>query len=163
MFTFHDESDEEAIDMAFDKNRSEDRRKWILDNYDPHRVADFGERVRLRDFVDEELVNFSNADNIRSIPSVVDGLKPSQRKVSVEGRGGGGPSSEPWERAIAQRRGRERASARSIPWGRAREESANVAQREVARHERGAAGRRSARQGQRESRSRPPLARAKRA
>lgn len=33
------------------------------------------------EFVNKELILFSMADNIRSIPSVVDGLKPSQRKV----------------------------------------------------------------------------------
>ncbi len=33
------------------------------------------------DFVNKELVLFSNLDNERSIPSVVDGFKPGQRKV----------------------------------------------------------------------------------
>jgi DNA topoisomerase II len=33
------------------------------------------------DFVNLELVEYSNAANIRCIPSVVDGLKPSQRKA----------------------------------------------------------------------------------
>jgi DNA topoisomerase-2 len=32
----------------------------------------------------QELVLFSNADNIRSIPSVIDGLKPGQRKVRTD-------------------------------------------------------------------------------
>ncbi|KAF5277444.1 hypothetical protein FQA39_LY06257 [Lamprigera yunnana] len=34
-----------------------------------------------KDFVNLELVLFSNADNVRSIPSLVDGVKPYQRKV----------------------------------------------------------------------------------
>jgi DNA topoisomerase-2 len=33
------------------------------------------------DFINKELILFSMADNIRSIPSVADGLKPGQRKV----------------------------------------------------------------------------------
>ena len=37
--------------------------------------------VTYRDFLNKELVLFSNADNERSIPSLVDGLKPGQRKV----------------------------------------------------------------------------------
>jgi DNA topoisomerase-2 len=37
--------------------------------------------VPIPEFVDKELVLFSRADVERSIPSVVDGLKPSQRKV----------------------------------------------------------------------------------
>ena len=57
------------------------RRDWILDKFDANTVHSLPSPVRYRDFVDHELVNFSNADNIRSIPSVIDGLKPSQRKV----------------------------------------------------------------------------------
>lgn len=38
--------------------------------------------ISFADFVNRELVLFSNADNERSIPSLVDGLKPGQRKVS---------------------------------------------------------------------------------
>lgn len=38
--------------------------------------------VTYTDFVNKELVLFSNLDNERSIPSLVDGLKPGQRKVS---------------------------------------------------------------------------------
>lgn len=37
--------------------------------------------VTYNDFINKELILFSMADNIRSIPSVVDGLKPGQRKV----------------------------------------------------------------------------------
>ena len=36
--------------------------------------------VSVADFVHKDLIHFSNSDNIRSIPYVVDGLKP-QRKV----------------------------------------------------------------------------------
>ncbi|KAG6439513.1 hypothetical protein O3G_MSEX000835, partial [Manduca sexta] len=37
--------------------------------------------VSYSDFVNLELVLFSNGDNVRSIPSMIDGLKPGQRKV----------------------------------------------------------------------------------
>ena len=37
--------------------------------------------VTYKDFVNKELYYFSNMDNERSIPSMVDGLKPGQRKV----------------------------------------------------------------------------------
>jgi DNA topoisomerase-2 len=37
--------------------------------------------VTYSDFVNKELVLFSNLDNERSIPSIVDGFKPGQRKV----------------------------------------------------------------------------------
>lgn len=42
-----------------------------------HNVA----QVPISDFINKELILFSMADNIRSIPSVVDGFKPGQRKV----------------------------------------------------------------------------------
>lgn len=37
--------------------------------------------VPISDFINKELILFSMADNVRSIPSVVDGFKPGQRKV----------------------------------------------------------------------------------
>lgn len=39
------------------------------------------DEISYTDFFNKELILFSMADNIRSIPSVVDGLKPGQRKV----------------------------------------------------------------------------------
>lgn len=36
---------------------------------------------RIKDFVDKDLKVFSNLDNVRSIPSLIDGLKDSQRKA----------------------------------------------------------------------------------
>jgi DNA topoisomerase-2 len=38
-------------------------------------------RLSYEDFINKELIHFSIADNLRSIPSVVDGLKPGQRKI----------------------------------------------------------------------------------
>jgi len=37
--------------------------------------------VYAQDFVNKELIHFSMMDNMRSIPSLVDGLKPGQRKI----------------------------------------------------------------------------------
>src|SRR5882757_4885346 len=39
------------------------------------------DEIPYSDFINKELVLFSIADNVRSIPSVCDGLKPGQRKV----------------------------------------------------------------------------------
>lgn len=39
------------------------------------------DEIPYSDFINRELILFSMADNIRSIPSVADGLKPGQRKV----------------------------------------------------------------------------------
>jgi DNA topoisomerase-2 len=71
--------------MAFEKDRAHDRKDWILTTYDESSMlsvdANDGNSVTYGDFVDNELIHFSNANNIRAFPSVVDGLKPSQRKV----------------------------------------------------------------------------------
>jgi len=39
------------------------------------------DEITYDDFINRELILFSMADNIRSIPSAVDGLKPTQRKI----------------------------------------------------------------------------------
>jgi len=84
-FHWNSELDGELLDMVFDKERAADRRQWILDEFDDEAtITPDPERdnsVTFEDFVNNEMIHFSNADNIRSLPSVVDGLKPSQRKV----------------------------------------------------------------------------------
>jgi hypothetical protein len=84
-FYWGSESDGELLDMVFDSKRASDRRNWILDEYDESVNLSVdpsdGNRVSYEDFVNKEMIHFSQADNIRSIPSLIDGLKPSQRKV----------------------------------------------------------------------------------
>jgi DNA topoisomerase-2 len=75
--------DGERLDMAFKKECADDRKDWILNVYDKNSQLNLDENnsVTFGDFVDNELIHFSHANNIRSLPSIVDGLKPSQRKV----------------------------------------------------------------------------------
>ena len=57
------------------------RKDWLRD-LKPGTFLDHDtEAIRYSDFVHKELILFSMADNVRSIPSLVDGLKPGQRKV----------------------------------------------------------------------------------
>lgn len=77
----HSEECDETIDMIFNKKRAEDRKVWLAD-YDRTSCLDTNDtRVTYTEFIHKELKHFSNADNDRSIPSLVDGLKESQRKV----------------------------------------------------------------------------------
>ena len=69
------DGDGERIDLAFDKSKQEQRRDWIKTTYDAQAIPEFGKKVSYKQFVDEELIHFSNADNVRSIPSVIDGFK----------------------------------------------------------------------------------------
>lgn len=82
VYTWDDEgSSANSLDLAFNKRRSDDRKAW-LHAYDRDRTLDYGrENVSYEAFVDRDLIHFSNHDVERSIPSVIDGLKISQRKV----------------------------------------------------------------------------------
>lgn len=68
--------------MAFTKSQAAQRKEWLR-TYDPENTLEYhnGNQILLTDFVHKDLKHFSNYDNIRSIPSAIDGLKPSQRKV----------------------------------------------------------------------------------
>ena len=80
-YTWDGETDE-SMSMAFSKKRADDRKRWLAD-YDPQRmlVVGAGGRVDYSRFIHDELIHFSNADNIRSLASIMDGMKPSQRKI----------------------------------------------------------------------------------
>ena len=81
-YTWNGESDA-AIDLAFNKKRADDRKTWLA-TFDRKRhleVSAGGAKVDYARFVNDELIHFSNEDNIRSLPNVMDGLKPSQRKI----------------------------------------------------------------------------------
>jgi DNA topoisomerase-2 len=77
-----DEKADDSISLAFNKKRSDDRKEW-LGSYDAGRILDIGAggHISYTRFINDELIHFSNADNIRSLPSILDGFKPSQRKV----------------------------------------------------------------------------------
>ncbi|MEM0354173.1 MAG: DNA gyrase subunit A [Thermoplasmata archaeon] len=72
---------EDALTLAFAKKREDDRKLW-LSTYRPNQYIDQSERrVSYYDFIHKELINYSVYDTIRSIPNIMDGFKPSQRKV----------------------------------------------------------------------------------
>jgi DNA topoisomerase II len=77
-----DSTTDESMSLAFSKKRADDRKGW-LSKYDPQRSLVIGDkgRVDYSQFIHDELIHYSNADNIRSLPSLMDGLKPSQRKI----------------------------------------------------------------------------------
>jgi len=80
-FKWKDREDEEAIDLAFNKKRADDRKEWINSCNDDDHVDHSQKHLSYYDFVHKELVQFAKYDVSRSVPSVVDGFKPSQRKV----------------------------------------------------------------------------------
>ncbi len=59
-----------------------DKRKQWLGKYDRNSYIKTTEkRISYQDLINKELIHFSIYDNLRSIPSMCDGLKPSQRKI----------------------------------------------------------------------------------
>ncbi|KAH6659693.1 DNA topoisomerase [Truncatella angustata] len=71
----------ELFELAFSKKKADARKEW-LGNFVPGTFLDHSSKaITYDDFVNRELILFSMADNMRSIPSMIDGLKPGQRKV----------------------------------------------------------------------------------
>uniref|UniRef100_A0A674NA46 DNA topoisomerase 2 n=1 Tax=Takifugu rubripes TaxID=31033 RepID=A0A674NA46_TAKRU len=92
-FKYAGPEDDEAITLAFSKKKVEERKEWLTNfmtnrrQRREHNLPEdylYGQTTKYlsyNDFVNKELVLFSNSDNERSIPCLVDGFKPGQRKV----------------------------------------------------------------------------------
>uniref|UniRef100_A0A8C9LDZ3 DNA topoisomerase 2 n=1 Tax=Pavo cristatus TaxID=9049 RepID=A0A8C9LDZ3_PAVCR len=92
-FKYSGPEDDAAITLAFSKKKVEERKEWLTNFMEDRRQRKlhglpedylYGKDTNYltyNDFINKELVLFSNSDNERSIPSLVDGLKPGQRKV----------------------------------------------------------------------------------
>ncbi|KAL4729566.1 DNA topoisomerase 2 [Fusarium chlamydosporum] len=69
------------LELAFSKKKADARKEW-LGSFVPGTFLDHSTKsITYSDFINRELILFSMADNMRSIPSVLDGFKPGQRKV----------------------------------------------------------------------------------
>ncbi|VTJ79892.1 Hypothetical predicted protein [Marmota monax] len=92
-FKYTGPEDDAAISLAFSKKQIDDRKEWLTHFMEDRRQRKllglpedylYGQAttyLTYNDFINKELILFSNSDNERSIPSMVDGLKPGQRKV----------------------------------------------------------------------------------
>lgn len=79
-YNFTKDSDK-GLDLAFNKKKADERKEWLAD-YDKQDVMDYKNTiVSYEDFVDKVMKHYSNYDNVRSLPSICDGLKTSQRKI----------------------------------------------------------------------------------
>tara|TARA_B110000208_G_scaffold192009_1_gene261748 strand:+ start:4132 stop:7440 length:3309 start_codon:yes stop_codon:yes gene_type:complete len=71
----------ECFKLAFEKSRADDRKDWLM-TYNRESILDqHATNISCEDFFNKDFIHFSNYDCERSIPSMVDGLKISQRKV----------------------------------------------------------------------------------
>ena len=81
-FRYTADADSAAIDLAFNKARADDRKVWLQG----HRPQDIvipraDKTLAYAEFVNRDLIHFSHYNLERSIPSMMDGLKTSQRKI----------------------------------------------------------------------------------
>ena len=75
------EETDNAVNLAFNKSLADNRKEW-LKKYDKEEILDYNiKKTNIDDFVNKELIHFSNSDTSRSIGSSIDGLKTSQRKI----------------------------------------------------------------------------------
>lgn len=89
-YYYKDTKCDESILLAFEKDKNikeqevsctDQRKKW-LSHYDKNSYIDLKEtKTSYQDLINKDLIHFSIYDNLRSIPSLCDGLKPSQRKI----------------------------------------------------------------------------------
>ena len=81
-YAYSGDPSDTSIDLAFNKAKSDNRKDWLR-TYSRSEIVNAGpgESVSYEDFVNKDLIHFSNYNLERSIPSVVDGLKTSQRKI----------------------------------------------------------------------------------
>lgn len=80
-FKWKGSKDGRLIDMAFNKKRADDRKNW-MNKYKEGTYVDHSKKfLSYSDFVNLELVQYSRYDLMRSVPSFMDGFKPTQRKV----------------------------------------------------------------------------------
>eukprot|EP00281_Chroomonas_sp_CCMP1168_P017835 CAMPEP_0206219840 /NCGR_PEP_ID=MMETSP0047_2-20121206/4530_1 /ASSEMBLY_ACC=CAM_ASM_000192 /TAXON_ID=195065 /ORGANISM="Chroomonas mesostigmatica_cf, Strain CCMP1168" /LENGTH=598 /DNA_ID=CAMNT_0053642403 /DNA_START=15 /DNA_END=1808 /DNA_ORIENTATION=+ len=80
---FKDDTDDEVVDKWFRKNRADDRKVLLSRPYDPDVCVDYSsKRISFQKmYFDREYIHFPHYAIYRTIPNVMDGLKPSQRKV----------------------------------------------------------------------------------
>jgi DNA topoisomerase-2 len=76
-----DEAVDITVNLAFNKDKADDRKEW-LGNYDRNAIIEHNQRdISIGDFINKDLIHFSKYDCERSVPCIVDGFKPSHRKV----------------------------------------------------------------------------------
>jgi len=81
-YSYSGDSSDASIDLAFNKAKADNRKDW-LKTYDRSEIVNAkpGDNLMYEEFVNRDLIHFSNYNLERSIPNVMDGLKTSQRKI----------------------------------------------------------------------------------
>jgi len=87
LFRYAGPEDDAAITLAFSKKKIDDRKEWLTNFMEDRRqrrlhglpeqflYGTATKHLTYNDFINKELILFSNSDNERSIPSLVDDYK----------------------------------------------------------------------------------------
>lgn len=76
-----DKNTDKAMNLGFNKKMADERKEWLR-NFDEQNIVDLkNKNLQIEDYINKELIHFSNYDNYCSIPSMIDGFKPTLRKV----------------------------------------------------------------------------------
>lgn len=77
-----DEHADATVELVFDKKLTHARKEWLMQRYDRNANIDRSlQDATISDYLNKEMIHFSYSDNQRSLPNIMDGLKPSQRKI----------------------------------------------------------------------------------
>ena len=71
----------ESINLGFNKKLSDNRKEWLLNYKSDNIIKQIEKNIDVTDVINKELIHFSYYDIHRSIPSLIDGFKPTQRKI----------------------------------------------------------------------------------
>lgn len=72
----------DLMTQMFQNDNASSRRALLVSHFTPGNFVDYSQRrVSLSDFIHKEVLPYSNYSNERNLPSVIDGLKPVQRKA----------------------------------------------------------------------------------
>nr|GEY53668.1 DNA topoisomerase 2 [Tanacetum cinerariifolium] len=80
-FVWENDEDGHAIELPFSPMKIKERSRWLQTPQDGCDFNPTKKSIRYLDFINQEFKQYAIADIQRSIPSMVDGLKPHQRKI----------------------------------------------------------------------------------
>ncbi|GJZ94364.1 DNA topoisomerase 2 [Tanacetum coccineum] len=80
-FSLVNDEDDNAIELVFSNKKIEARKRWLLEPEDVTLFDPTQKCIRYLDFINQDFKQYAMADLEKSIPSMVDGLKPHQRKI----------------------------------------------------------------------------------
>jgi len=81
-YSYTGKESDKSIELAFNKQQADDRKDW-LKTYSRENIVNAAPNTLLpyEEFIDKDLIHFSNYSMERAIPNIMDGLKTSQRKI----------------------------------------------------------------------------------